>query len=127
MLFIPFNGNKISFSTIHNWGSKTWRCKGNSGQRHGSVTATNKRLVGSSARTLGYLMFKGLALSPTLWFMSYVASVTRLLWRKQACCSSRRSTVIGGQILPAGNSAFTTTSTSLAVVQNGCDKGINEI
>ena len=81
-------------------------------------TSYNKRLFGSSARTLCYLMFKGLALSPTLWFMSYVASVPRLLWRKQACCSSRRFTVIGGQILPAGNSAFTTTSTSLDVVRN---------
>ena len=87
-------------------------------EKAGANTAYNKRLVGSSARTLGYLMFKGLALSPTLWFMSYVASVPRLLWRKQACCSSRRSTVTGGQTLPAGNSAFTTTSTNLAVVGN---------
>ena len=84
-------------------------------RRHAVSTAPNKRLVGSSARTLGYPMFKGLALSPTLWFMSYVASVPRLLWRKQARCSSRRYTVIGGQILPAGNSAFTTTSNSLDV------------
>ena len=89
------------------------------GMQSSGNTATNKRFVGSSARTLGYLMFKGLALSPTLWFMSYVASVTRLLWRKQACCSSRRFTVIGGQILPAGNSAFTTTSTNLDVVCKG--------
>ena len=73
---------------------------------------------------------KGFAPSPKFLFVSYAASVPRLLWRKQACCSSRRYTVFAGpwptrsMHCPASSSSLTKTSVALAVVSNVCAKGI---